>query len=55
MSRLYSTSGCSTLSEALPAQSGQGHFPQPAGHASFGAAQDTGGFVDCEGTLLAHM
>ena len=31
------------------------HLPRPAGHASFDAAQDTVGFLVCEGTLLAHV
>ncbi|KAK4827796.1 hypothetical protein QYF61_021788 [Mycteria americana] len=34
---------------------GQNHLPQPAGHASFDAAQDTVGFLGCERTLLAHI
>ena len=33
----------------------QDHLPQPACHASFDIAQDTVGFVGCEGTLLAHV
>jgi len=28
---------------------GQDHFPQPTGHTSFDAAQDTVGFMGCEG------
>ena len=34
---------------------GQNHLPQPADHDSFGAAQDTVGFLGCKGTLLAHV
>jgi len=34
---------------------GQDHLPQPAGHSSFDAAQDTVGFLGCEGTSLAHV
>jgi len=34
---------------------GQGHIPQPAGHASFDAAQDMAGFLSREGTLLVHV
>ena len=34
---------------------GQDHFPQPADHAPLDAAQDTVGFLGCEGTLLAHV
>ncbi|KAK4828118.1 hypothetical protein QYF61_023916 [Mycteria americana] len=34
---------------------GQNHLPQPAGHASFDAAQDTVGLLGCESTLLAHI
>ncbi|KAK4810922.1 hypothetical protein QYF61_013330 [Mycteria americana] len=34
---------------------GQNHLPQPAGHASFDAAQDTIGFLGCECTSLAHV
>ena len=34
---------------------GQNPLLQPAGHSSFGAAQDTVGTVDCECTLLAHV
>ena len=34
---------------------GQDHLPQPAGHTSFDASQDTFGFLGCEGTLLAHV
>ena len=33
---------------------GQNHLPQPAGHASFDAAQDKVGFLGCEDTVLAH-
>jgi len=29
---------------------GQDHVPHPAGHASFGAAQDMVDFLGCEGT-----
>ena len=31
------------------------HFPVPAGHPSFGAAQDTAGLLGCKHTLLAHI
>jgi len=34
---------------------GQDHLPQPAGHASFDAAQGTVDFLGCEGTLLPHV
>ncbi|KAK4824277.1 hypothetical protein QYF61_012837 [Mycteria americana] len=34
---------------------GQYHLPRPAGHASFGAAQDMGGRVGCERTLPVHV
>ena len=34
---------------------GQNHLPQPAGHASFDAAQDTVGFLSCERILPAHV
>ncbi|KAK4824458.1 LOW QUALITY PROTEIN: hypothetical protein QYF61_015836 [Mycteria americana] len=34
---------------------GQNHLPQPAGHASFDAAQDTVGLLGCQRTLLAHV
>ncbi|KAK4823100.1 hypothetical protein QYF61_025838 [Mycteria americana] len=34
---------------------GQNHLPQPAGHTSFDAAQDTVGFLGRECTLLAHV
>ncbi|KAK4819021.1 hypothetical protein QYF61_024137 [Mycteria americana] len=34
---------------------GQNHLPQPAGHASFDAAQDMVGLLGCEHTLLAHV
>ncbi|KAK4810926.1 hypothetical protein QYF61_013334 [Mycteria americana] len=34
---------------------GQNHLPQPAGHASFDAAQDTIGFLSCKRTSLAHV
>ena len=34
---------------------GQYHLPQPASCASFDAAQDTVGFLSCEGTLLTHV
>ncbi|KAK4816292.1 LOW QUALITY PROTEIN: hypothetical protein QYF61_014590 [Mycteria americana] len=33
---------------------GQNHFPQPAGHASLDAAQDTVGLLGCKRTLSAH-
>ncbi|KAK4822133.1 LOW QUALITY PROTEIN: hypothetical protein QYF61_010256 [Mycteria americana] len=32
----------------------QNYLPQPAGLASFDAAEDTVGFLDCERTVLAH-
>ncbi|KAK4826501.1 hypothetical protein QYF61_009574 [Mycteria americana] len=34
---------------------GHDHLPQPAGHASFAAAQDTVGFLGRKHTLLAHV
>ncbi|KAK4830572.1 hypothetical protein QYF61_011750 [Mycteria americana] len=34
---------------------GENHFPQPADHASFDAAQDTVGFLGCKCTLPAHV
>jgi len=34
---------------------GQNHLPQPAGHASLDAAQDTVDLLGCECTLLAHV
>ncbi|KAK4823457.1 hypothetical protein QYF61_002293 [Mycteria americana] len=34
---------------------GQNHLPQPAGHASFDAAQDTVGFLGCKRTLPGHV
>jgi len=34
---------------------GQSDLPQPAGHASLGAAQDTVGFLGCKRTLVAHI
>ncbi|KAK4830254.1 hypothetical protein QYF61_009321 [Mycteria americana] len=34
---------------------GQNHLPQPAGHTSFDAAQDTVGLLGCKRTLLAHV
>ncbi|KAK4816284.1 hypothetical protein QYF61_014582 [Mycteria americana] len=34
---------------------GQNHFPQPAGHTSLDAAQDTVGLLGCERTLPAHV
>ena len=34
---------------------GQDPLPQPAGHASFDAAQDTVGFLGCERTSPAHV
>ncbi|KAK4824839.1 hypothetical protein QYF61_020212 [Mycteria americana] len=34
---------------------GQDHLPQPAGHASFEAAQDTVGFLGCKRTLPARV
>ncbi|KAK4827563.1 hypothetical protein QYF61_019187 [Mycteria americana] len=34
---------------------GQNHLPQPAGHASFDAAQDTVGFLGCKCTLPGHV
>jgi len=33
----------------------QNHLPQPAGHASLAAAQDTVGFLGCKRTLSAHV
>ncbi|KAK4829697.1 hypothetical protein QYF61_006072 [Mycteria americana] len=33
---------------------GQNHLPQPAGHASLDAAQDTVGLLGCECSLVAH-
>ncbi|PKU46486.1 hypothetical protein llap_3205 [Limosa lapponica baueri] len=33
---------------------GQNRLPQPAGHASFYAAQDAGGVLGCQSTLPAH-
>ena len=33
----------------------QNHLPQPAGHASFDAAQDMVGFLGCRHTLLGHV
>jgi len=33
---------------------GAGSHPQPAGHTSSDAVQDTVAFLGCEGTLLAH-
>ena len=34
---------------------GQNHLPQPAGHASFGAARDTIGLLGCESTLPGRV
>ncbi|KAK4831208.1 hypothetical protein QYF61_016045 [Mycteria americana] len=34
---------------------GQNHLPQPAGHASFDAAQGTVGLLGCERTLPVHV
>jgi len=34
---------------------GQNPLPQPAGHASFDAAQDTVSLLGCECTLSAHV
>jgi len=34
---------------------GQDHLPCPAGHISFDVAQNTVGFLGCEGTLLVHI
>jgi len=34
---------------------GQNPLPQPAGHAAFGATQDTVGLLGCERTLLARV
>jgi len=34
---------------------GQDRLPRPADHTAFDAGQDTGGFLGCEGTLLAHV
>ncbi|KAK4818029.1 hypothetical protein QYF61_004153 [Mycteria americana] len=34
---------------------GENHLLQPAGHASFDAAQDTVGFLGCKRTLLGHV
>ncbi|KAK4810535.1 hypothetical protein QYF61_004498 [Mycteria americana] len=34
---------------------GQNHLPQPAGHTSFYAAQDTVGFLGCKHTFPAHV
>ncbi|KAK4826957.1 hypothetical protein QYF61_012806 [Mycteria americana] len=34
---------------------GENHLPQPAGHASFDAAQDTVGLLGCKRTLPAHV
>ncbi|KAK4824741.1 hypothetical protein QYF61_018213 [Mycteria americana] len=34
---------------------GQNHLPQPAGHASSDAAQDTVGLLHCKRTLLPHV
>ena len=34
---------------------GQDHLLQPVGHAPFDTAQDTVGFLGCEGTFLAHV
>ncbi|KAK4828015.1 LOW QUALITY PROTEIN: hypothetical protein QYF61_022792 [Mycteria americana] len=34
---------------------GQNYLPQPAGHVSFDAAQDTVGLLGCERTLSAHV
>lgn len=51
-----STPECSSLGDISLAQSRKkDHFLQPAGHISFKAAQDTIGFLDCEGTVLANV
>ena len=34
---------------------GQNHLPEPTGHASLDAAQDTVGLLGCERTLVAHV
>jgi len=34
---------------------GQNHLPQPAGHSSLDATQDTVGLLGCKRTLLAHV
>ena len=34
---------------------GENHLPQPAGHTSFHAAQDTVGFLGCKRTLPGHV
>jgi len=34
---------------------GQDRLPRSAGHASVDAAQDTVGYLGCQGTLLAHF
>ncbi|CAN0071273.1 unnamed protein product, partial [Bubo scandiacus] len=34
---------------------GENHLPQPAGHASLDAAQDTAGFLGCKHTLSGHV
>ena len=34
---------------------GQDSLPHPSGHTSFDRAQDTGGFLICDSTLLAHV
>jgi len=34
---------------------GHNHLPPPAGHVSFGAAQDVVGFLGCKHTLLGHV
>jgi len=34
---------------------GQNHLPQPAGHTSLDAAQDTIGLLGCERTSVAHV
>ncbi|PKU45108.1 hypothetical protein llap_4594 [Limosa lapponica baueri] len=36
-------------------EEGQNHLPEPAGHASFDAAQHTVGLLGCKPTLLAHI
>jgi len=52
-----STSGCTSAGEVSAAQrrESQSHLPQPAGHASFDAAQETVCFLGCDSTLLAHV
>ena len=48
--------GCSTPGGVSQERiKGENHLPQPAGHASFEAAQDTLGFLGCKRTLPAHV